>query len=571
MGNRNIEKLNVTKIYDRGLTLDAIQEIFKRFCEWKHANELAFNTLGRRRSPIDALVTGFIKPTIVGKNSKPTIVSFVEFLATDPSFSDSDQFGKPRFGKVNVTICFSWSTDFELLVSAIEEFELSLSDKSPRFYFLDALCVNHFSPVDDIEKLEQLIKLTPETVMILHPWYSPTILKNVWVAYEYAICLISNKQVHLTFSRREKEKFLTEMVKNPSNTITKMNAVRFEDCKAKVNKDKQEISRLIRERLGGWEELNNAFKHHFQSTCLKELDMFSTKWPNKDHKRLFLKTGISFLMKRLQAKTMSFSSSLARKNYLSEKDLLSKWRDDLASIEDTKQQEDDAGIIKMMMRRGVKLEVLQGLARQYSKLRKRDANGKRFYPGDLLRDKIIRPATKLAQCAYADLATVPTGRCQIFISHAWNYSFIDVATAVKDFEEVTPSEKGSFYFLDYLAVNQCEDNSANGDDVRCMEEIIKQCDALLMIWGTDPTLTDRSWCVLEIATAIDHGKKIYVSSLNSGCPNVMKVDAAKSEARFLYDQVIIKKRICDELGGFNKVNKVVLQRVQNVMHSSKTE
>jgi len=225
--------------------------------------------------------------------------------------------------------------------------------------------------------------------------------------------------------------------------------------------------------------------------------------------------------------------------------------------------------------RGVQLQVLENIKRQHPKVVK--------YVGQKFVDLIIKPSTSDLKCSYSELIygskaaineskeenETYTGRCQIFISHAWFYKFGDLVTAIKGWEKRNPKFKGTYYFLDYLVINQHKVL----EDLTQLDNLIKTCKATLLVlspWRNPIPLT-RSWCLFEIMHTISNGKALEIclprdeemsfyggvlQEYKSIQTAIRQIDARKAKAKYEADAKMIADQI-EETCGFDKMNAMV--------------
>jgi len=153
------------------------------------------------------------------------------------------------------------------------------------------------------------------------------------------------------------------------------------------------------------------------------------------------------------------------------------------------------------------------------------------------------------------------GKINFFVSHAWSYKFHELVEAIESFEQRKP---GSYYFVDYFAINQWE--PAGG--LESLRSVIRGSDALVLVVSPleQPKLMTRAWCLYELNIALQSNIPIYATVpgdedfwLRAQIPirarlheklTHLKVDSKNSEATMKSDEHKIKTRIYWLSNGF---------------------
>merc|ERR1719357_1721266 len=113
--------------------------------------------------------------------------------------------------------------------------------------------------------------------------------------------------------------------------------------------------------------------------------------------------------------------------------------------------------------RGISIDILKNLATQYNETRGQeyvielsDGTTRQASNGERLVHFIVKKHCANEKCSYVELLSKTQanlkylGRCNVFISHAWEYDFGDLVSAIQKFTESHPNEQ-FYFFLDYLA------------------------------------------------------------------------------------------------------------------------
>jgi len=205
--------------------------------------------------------------------------------------------------------------------------------------------------------------------------------------------------------------------------------------------------------------------------------------------------------------------------------------------------------------------------------------------GERLVHFIVKKHCAKEKCSYVELLSKTQanlkylGRCNVFISHAWQYDFGDLVSTIQKFTESHPNEQ-FYFFLDYLAVNQYTPL----EDLSNLQRMITMCNWFLLVlmpWSAPVPLT-RAWCVYEIATALHKGiaptvimpqeqADLFLQAITDdpeACMEVfLKLDSANAKASVETDLEKIRKDITDQLGGFKNVDWKVGESLRHWLFS----
>ena len=177
------------------------------------------------------------------------------------------------------------------------------------------------------------------------------------------------------------------------------------------------------------------------------------------------------------------------------------------------------------------------------------------------------------------------GQCNVFISHAYDYCFLDVLEAVRAWEGKQRKSGAAgpcFYYFDLFINNQHGSRVVTFDVLR--DTFGKNVEAigqtlLVLKWSSIKQTLGRLWCVFELWTTQRVGAcfdvamtpadaKAFLSTLvsNSGelVEKMCNVDVGAATARESEDIKNIQ-RIINESGGFLKTNQLVVGAMQRWM------
>jgi len=237
--------------------------------------------------------------------------------------------------------------------------------------------------------------------------------------------------------------------------------------------------------------------------------------------------------------------------------------------------------------RGISVEIFRYLLKQYTKIEDKecqitmkDGRTRLASNGEKLVEMVIKKHCEKDKCSYVEylgksfVNRGQLGKCSVFISHAWMYKFVDLVSAVEEFQALEPNKK-YYFFLDYVAVNQFRPL----DDLVNLQRMVTVCPTFLLVllpWNNPIPLT-RAWCIYEIASALDKNKEpvvtmpkeqadLFMEGLMRGDNSIMKVfmnlDSKNAEASVKSDLAMIRDDISQNMGGFNNVDQKVGDRLR---------
>lgn len=203
--------------------------------------------------------------------------------------------------------------------------------------------------------------------------------------------------------------------------------------------------------------------------------------------------------------------------------------------------------------------------------------------GALKRSHVL-PATADNKSAYVDILRARPDGAELvgdatqFLSHAYDYAFLDAVDAAEAWARRNPRDGGGahFFYFDLLVVNQHGQNTVVPFEVLRDEfggGVRGVGSTLFMLNFAAPLSLSRAWCVFEVATSLACGARLevvmaprseaafadaLVDDFESLVTKTCTVDVETATAREPGDEANIKRAIREDMGGFNAVNKIVI-------------
>jgi len=260
-------------IIDRGISLKGLRTILMEYLE----NRVSFEMFLQRnkdlldvvRCPGETLVHMLVKPETRESDSYIEMLYGIysrssENCETDEEVKMVETELDETLGAVNVFVSHTWLYSFEMLVESIEEWELNWEKQNGKkhetfFYFIDYLAVNQHDMAADLSKLQEVVKNSKVTCLILSPWEDPIPLRRCWCVYEIAKTeLFPSTRLHVAFpphevKRFKKNFFSSKKVHEIARIIEKVDSSTAE---ASYKPDKEMIVADIKKNLGGFSVVN---------------------------------------------------------------------------------------------------------------------------------------------------------------------------------------------------------------------------------------------------------------------------------------------------------------------------
>jgi tetratricopeptide (TPR) repeat protein len=191
----------------------------------------------------------------------------------------------------------------------------------------------------------------------------------------------------------------------------------------------------------------------------------------------------------------------------------------------------------------------------------------------------VLPLTFDSKASYAEQARAAGSTCiaeaTSFVSHSYEYFFLEVVEAIAAWEAKDPSRASTFFYFDLLVVNQ-HGQGAVVDFERLRDEFGGSVRAightiLVLKWDNPVPLT-RAWCVFEMGVTLAAKakmevimppqdaaafKRALVKDFGSLTLKTCTVHVENAKAKEKSDQENIQRAI-KESGGYLKTNQLVI-------------
>lgn len=230
--------------------------------------------------------------------------------------SYADILPKEQRGRVNIFVSHAWRYPFNLLVSAVEEFERSNTTlKRPFTYFVDYCAINQHSPMADLENLKSCIQECQATVLVLSPWSDPIPLKRSWCIYEIMHTILSEKtQLEVVLPPKEAQKLRQSYLRSVDSVLAEIDSAKAE---ASVISDQEAIRSEIVDDLGGFVHVNNAVLNELRKWLDETVSQILDDWPVGDRKSqacgMFLNNAAIYFRRRaLYGRAIPLSRELVK-------------------------------------------------------------------------------------------------------------------------------------------------------------------------------------------------------------------------------------------------------------------
>ena len=190
--------------------------------------------------------------------------------------------------------------------------------------------------------------------------------------------------------------------------------------------------------------------------------------------------------------------------------------------------------------------------------------------------------------ADADAAAALVGDATVFLSHAYDYFFLDAVDAAAAWEAGAPRAGGGphFFYFDLAVVNQHGQSAVVPFEVLKREfgrSVARVAHVIFLLDYDAPVSLERAWCVFEAATALASGARFevvmpprcaaaFAAALERDFASLVRktcaVDVARAAAREPADRENIFRVIREDLGGFLRVNQLVVGALRDWMASA---
>jgi tetratricopeptide (TPR) repeat protein len=205
-----------------------------------------------------------------------------------------------------------------------------------------------------------------------------------------------------------------------------------------------------------------------------------------------------------------------------------------------------------------------------------------------LKHNHVKPATAATAGPYSLLLEPPlTGPATVFLSHAYDYAFLDVVDAAAAFEAAQPPPvRGErlFFYFDLLVVDQhAQAAEVSYEDLsREFGRSARTIGRMAFVLSFDaPVSLSRSWCIFEAAQMLSgapssfsvvmppRDEAAFTSLLCRDFESIVQrmcsVEVERARAEKDADRANIARVIREDLGGFSRVNQLVIGALREWM------
>lgn len=173
------------------------------------------------------------------------------------------------------------------------------------------------------------------------------------------------------------------------------------------------------------------------------------------------------------------------------------------------------------------------------------------------------------------------GDANVFVSHVYDYPYLDVVGALRSWQHRQPADSGPFYYyFDLFVVNQHGGVNVSFEELRdTFAGGVLSAGRTVLVLDEHASAMQRLWCVFEILTTIenrvalevamapDHAAAFRVQLLHD-CGSVvrrtMSVDSAKARAFKPSDEANIR-RVIESRTGYLETSKIVVGAMKDWM------
>jgi len=272
-------------IIDRGISLKGLRTILQEYLK----NQVNFEIFLQHnkdllkcvRCPGENLVHMLVKPETRESDSYIEMLYGIyrkkcEMCETDEEVDRVSMELDETLGAVNVFVSHTWQYEFEMLVESIEQWELNWEKQNGKkhetfFYFLDYLAVNQHDMASDLNKLQEVVKNSKVTCLVLSPWNDPIPLLRCWCIYEIAkTALYPSTRLSVAFPPHEIKRFKktffdSKKVHQIARILESVDSVKAE---ASYKPDKEMIFKDIEKNLGGFHAVNELCISHLRKSLI---------------------------------------------------------------------------------------------------------------------------------------------------------------------------------------------------------------------------------------------------------------------------------------------------------------
>jgi len=308
------KKMDIT---DRGISLKGLKTILQEY----QRNKESFNKFIEEnddfkkccRCPGECLTHMLVKPETRESDCYIEMLYGIynrecDLCETDEEVDEVSKELDETLGAVNVFVSHAWQYEFEMLIESIEAWESNWEKQNGKkhktfFYFLDYFAVNQHNQSADLGKLEDVIKHSKVTILILSPWNRPIPFTRCWCIYEIAkTSLFPSTQLSVAqppqeVKRFKKNFFDSKLVHEIARKLENLDSAKAE---ASWPPDKEMIVKDIEENFGGFQEVNKLCirslrKSLIDTSCEFANDEARGEFTNKDSNMVTFKKAVWLL------------------------------------------------------------------------------------------------------------------------------------------------------------------------------------------------------------------------------------------------------------------------------------
>jgi len=262
-------------VVDRGISLKGLQTILEEY----RKNEESFENFKANRPEIEQRIRcpGENLTHMLVKPETRICDCYIEYLyaifnrsAMDAQTEEEVKFiekeSDETLGKVNVFVSHTWAYDFKKLVDSIRQWEKNWEKVNGKrhetfYYFVDYFAVNQHNQEGDLGKLQEVVKNSKVTCLVLDPWDKPLPLLRCWCIYEIAKTeLFPSTRLNVAFPPDQvksfKKNFFDEKGEKVRTISRIIEVVDSEKARASYEPDEIMIKEDIKSKLGGFQKVN---------------------------------------------------------------------------------------------------------------------------------------------------------------------------------------------------------------------------------------------------------------------------------------------------------------------------
>lgn len=262
-------------VVDRGISLKGLQTILEEY----QKNEKSFENFKANRPEISENIRcpGENLTHMLVKPETRICDCYIEYLyaifnrcardaKTEKEVKFIEKESDDTLGKVNVFVSHTWQYKFEKLVGAIRLWEknwekVNGTKHETFYYFVDYFAVNQHNQEGDLLKLQEVVKNSKVTCLVLDPWDKPKPLLRCWCIYEIAkTALFPSTRLNVAFPPDQvksfKKNFFDEKGVKVRGISRRFEFVDSEKARASYKLDEERIKEDIKLNLGGFHKVN---------------------------------------------------------------------------------------------------------------------------------------------------------------------------------------------------------------------------------------------------------------------------------------------------------------------------